>query len=200
MALEFNQFLSIRNPHADVVEFTLTEYVRAGSAATVPVPYLSTLCNQMFRVQFRIEANALGLYAIAPCRKQQALDDITHIIEMLQYKIKQEKTNESSQTRCTAIHPRYKVQCVRTGADWCNELYGHICIIGVSPKARYVHWQQSLVLQDLKDTSSRDWSESNSTPLADIQRMAELTKPKGFTVEHRTVTQSQLDTLRKHIK
>lgn len=92
MALKWNQFLSVRNPYTDVLEFTLTEYVRVDPTATIPVPYAAIQGSERFRARFLIEAHKLGQHAIPPCRAIAALEEIVDIIEMLQYKIRNLRT------------------------------------------------------------------------------------------------------------
>lgn len=82
MALEWNQFLSVHNPHADVLDFTLTEYVRVGPTSIVPVPYLSIQGSTRFRTQRTINADDFQ-------RCVFKLDYLTLVIENLQYKMKQ---------------------------------------------------------------------------------------------------------------
>jgi hypothetical protein len=98
--------------------------------------------------------------------------------------------------RCAAIHPRFNVRCIRLGWFWC-EIDGHRGVVGVSPNARYVDWEQSIMQQELKDAPSQDWNSYNSTPLADIQAMRELTESRGYSAEHRIVTPSELSALNK---
>lgn len=62
---------------------------------------------------------------------------------------------------------------------------------------RFIRKDSNPTPQYLKDISSSDWNSSNDTPLADIQRIRELTESKGFSVDRRTVTPAELAALNK---
>jgi hypothetical protein len=88
MALKWNQFLSVRNPYADVLEFTLTEYVRIGPNSIVPVPYLEIKGSTRFRT---VRAVTVADFQLCVFK----LDYLTLVIENLQYKMKRMMASET---------------------------------------------------------------------------------------------------------
>lgn len=100
-ALEFNQSLRIRNPYADVLEFTLTAHYEVSNSLMRPIDIRIMPLHgysQLFHSILCTSASHLGRLAICTCRDKAALQEMSLLIEELQLRIKEFVRKETGYT------------------------------------------------------------------------------------------------------